>query len=132
MSRDGVDGPSLAAITVISLSRSCREDSVLQEEGLVARHALFEEVGLSGFFVASKALLMQDGVELPFRLSRDVMVEELIAVGDVFLQLNLARVYLAGESRRLLFQITLPCRSVSAIGYKKISGKFVWMTTRPH
>ena len=84
-------------IPVIGLSRWGREHPILQEERLVTRKALFEEMGFASLILAVKAILVEDGINFLFGLGGDVEVQVLVTVGDVLAQINLARVDVAGE-----------------------------------
>ena len=84
-------------IPIVFLTRSCREDPVLEEERLVPRQPLFDELSLPGLVLSPEAVLMKDGIKLPLGLGRDVMIKVLIPVGDVLTNVNLAGVDCAGE-----------------------------------
>ena len=112
-----MDGAGLTAIAVVRFSGPSGEDTVLEEERLVSGHALFKEVGLLRFFLSPEALLVEEGVELPFCLSRDVVVEKLIPVRDVFLQFHFTRVNLSRESRMTIItdNVTLTIRLLKGV-----------------
>ena len=84
-------------VPVVGLSRLRGEGSILQEEGLVPRKSMFEEVRLPSLILTSQAVLMEDGIKFPFCLGGDVKVQVFVLVGDVLPEINLSRVNLAVE-----------------------------------
>ena len=84
-------------VPVVGFSRSRREGSILQEEGLVPGKSMFKEVHLPSFILTSQAVLMEDGVKFPFCLGGDVIVQVFVPIGDVLPEINLSRVNLAVE-----------------------------------
>ena len=78
-----VHGSRHTLVPVVGFSRSRGESSILQEEGLVPRKSMFEEVRLPSLILTSQAALMEDGVEFTFCLGGDVIVQVFVPVGDV-------------------------------------------------